>query len=83
MVNRWGGKLTENMGFDVDYLVLGIEPELPAPLKDIIDPVEIERHRELTELFNNYQRLVGQAQALRIPILNQNRFLALVGYHER
>lgn len=84
MVSRWGGKLTDDMSFDVDFLVLGIEPQPPAPLDDsIIDPLKIQEHRELTELYNRYQELAGRALELQIPVLNQNRFLALVGYYER
>jgi hypothetical protein len=30
-----------------------------------------------------YQKLIGEAKTLSIPVLNQNRFLALVGYYQR
>ncbi|WP_428389505.1 hypothetical protein [Mucisphaera sp.] len=84
MVTRWGGTLADELTFEVDYLVLGVAPVRPAPLPPtVIDPVLIEQHAQAIAAANDYERLIAEAQALSIPILNQNRFLALVGYYER
>ncbi len=84
MVRQWGGLIAEQLTYSTDFLVLGQEPKLPDPLpRDVIDPKLIEQHAAQMRQFKKYQELVGEAKALSIPILNQNRFLALVGYYQR
>lgn len=84
MVRHWGGGLAESLTYSTDFLVLGDEPELPSPLsRDVIDPKVIEQHAAQMRRYREYQGLIGEAKALSIPILNQNRFLSLVGYYRR
>lgn len=84
MVTHWGGSLVDDLNYEVDFLVLGVQPVRPAPLPPtVIDPVLIEQHARSIAAADEYQRLLEQAQALSIPVLNQNRFLGLVGYYER
>ena len=84
MIKRWGGQLSEELNYDVDYLVLGKEPPLPEQLPEgTIDPAKIKANAEARREYEQYQELVGQARELNIPILNQNRFLALIGYYQR
>ncbi len=84
MVRRWGGQVTNELTYEDDYLVLGIEPPLPEALpQDVIDPVLIAKNVEAKKNYEQYQTLIGEARSLTIPVLNQNRFLALVGYYDR
>ncbi len=85
MVRQWGGKVYEGdeMPLDTDFLVLGREPELPAAGGDTFDPQvlgDIERKRAAWE---KYQRIGAQASELSVPVLNQNRFMTLMGYFRR
>lgn len=84
MVSRFGATVADELSYEVDYLVLGAEPTLPAPLPpDTLDPELIRTYETQKRKFETYQQLIGEATALKIPILNQNRFLALVGYYQR
>jgi len=84
MINLWGGMLAKELTYQVDFLVLGNEPELPEPLPaGVIDPLTIEAYEAKRQQFEQFQDLIVQAKALSIPIMNQNRFLALVGYYRR
>ncbi len=86
MISQWGGKVTDDLTYDVDYLVLGAEPPLPTPPPDgEVDPVKIRQYVAAQQEFETYQELIGEARSksLNIPVLNQNRFLALVGYYDR
>src|SRR5690606_23185485 len=91
MILQWGGKLSQaseednrELSYDVDYLVLGEEPELPTPLPPgTFDPEIIEAHRAKQRRWERYNQLVKEARELQIPVLNQNRFLLLVGYYQR
>ncbi len=84
MITQWGGQLVNKLSYNTDFLVLGQEPDIPEPLPDnVFDPTVIERHAAKRRKYEAYQTLITQAKALSIPILNQNRFLALVGYYQR
>jgi len=84
MIARWGGQISDELNWDVDFLVLGKEPPLPEPLDpDEIDPTVIRKHAEMTKNYETYNRLAGTARDLSVPVLNQNRFLALIGYYRR
>jgi hypothetical protein len=84
LVARYGGQLMSELTYQTDYLVLGNTPPLPDPLPSgVTDPETIAAHVAATQKYERYQQLVSEARSLKIPILNQNRFLALVGYYER
>lgn len=84
MVNEWGGKIAEQLTYETDFLVLGVEPKAPDPLpREEFNAEVIAAHEAAVRKYTAYQNLVAEAKALRIPILNQNRFLALVGYYQR
>ena len=86
LINRWGGKIVTKLSPDIDFLVLGQEPE-EAPILTEADkqmgPARITEIINARKEYEEYQQLVGEARTLSIPILNQNRFLALIGYYER
>ncbi len=87
MVRQWGGVAVESedhLPLDTDFLVLGDEPAVPQPIDpNETDPIIITRYQQQLEAARAYNRLAGQAEALSIPVLNQNRFLTLVGYFNR
>jgi len=84
MIEDWGGRLNKELGFTTDFLVLGQAPEPPEPLDpSITDPIVIEEHVRREQLYQQYQNLVGRAAELKIPVLNQSRFLVLTGYYQR
>jgi hypothetical protein len=84
MIVKWGGKLADTLGPDIDFLVLGREPGLPhEPPLGTTDPVEITKYVEATRTYETYQNLKNQSLQLSVPILNQNRFLTLIGYYQR
>lgn len=85
LVEQWGGTAAKQMAYDVDFLVLGKRPEQPAPLKEgeVETPEEIARRAAADAAHKSFLELEGLARTYKIPILNQNRFLTLIGYYER
>jgi len=93
MVLEWGAQLVASqipggapaeLSYDVDFLVLGKEPSLPEkPGEDVIDPVVLEAYDGAQKRYDRYHQLVNAANELSIPILNQNRFLTMIGYYRR
>ena len=85
LIQRFGGELADELNFDVDYLVLGIRPELPRELvnSEAADPLKIREFNEATNRYEAYNNLIAEAARFNIPVLNQNRFLDVVGYYRR
>ena len=93
LVTEWGGLLAELqmdedglpiLSPEIDFLILGKQPNFPDELDpDELDPEVIREWQVKVREFETYQSLLGDAKTLRIPILNQNRFLDLVGYYVR
>lgn len=93
LVTEWGGLLAELqededglpvLSPQIDFLVLGNEPLFPDPLPEgTLDPEAIAAWQAKVEAFESYQALLDDAKKLGIPVLNQNRFIDLVGYYER
>jgi predicted nucleic acid-binding Zn-ribbon protein len=84
MISQWGGQLVKKLSYNTDFLVLGRQPDPPEQLPaSVFDPVKIEQVAAQKRKYQQYQDLIEEAKALSIPILNQNRFLSLVGYYQR
>ncbi|MDH3585381.1 MAG: hypothetical protein OER86_14355 [Phycisphaerae bacterium] len=65
---------------DVDYLIIGREPPLPKPVPEFGTQEEIRAAIEAKKKWNRYIQLLNEAKTLTVPVINQNRFLALIGY---
>lgn len=90
MISAWGGQVVSNRGSnseglkpETDFLVLGEEPPLPTEPTNKTDPVTIENYNKAKAKYETYQNLMVEAKKLSIPVLNQNRFLTMVGYYQR
>jgi hypothetical protein len=83
LITQWGGKLTDKIGPDTDFLVIGAEPVLPEFSKDDLTPENQDKLQKAQDALDKYQEIRGEAKDLHIPILNQNRFLYYVGYYDQ
>ena len=78
-IEDWGGVVSDTIGGDTDFLVLGASPILP-PEPKIDDPVEvIDRYLRLKRVAERYDELFLTAVQAGIPVLNQSRFFTLTG----
>lgn len=79
MIEGWGGKTTNELSGDVDFVVLGQRPVLPIePGRDA--PVAIiEQYLAQRQRVERYDNLFRQATATSIPVLNENRLYTLTG----
>lgn len=84
LITQWGGKLSDKVTIDTDFVVLGKEPELPIfSREDLVDPLNAKRLSDAQAEVDAYEGVRQKAIELRIPILNQNRFLYLVGFYNQ
>ena len=78
---EWGGELLEGdeLSGDLDYLVLGEQPPMPAPLPPDADDVAFRSFRQAREARQKYDQLFDKASQAQIPVLNHHRFEVLTG----
>jgi hypothetical protein len=84
LIEKWGGKVSDNISVDTDYLVLGDIPDVPEQQPTLeqleLDPGVGQRYEARLAELNNYKDLQSKAQALWIPIFRYERFLYFIGY---
>jgi hypothetical protein len=84
LITQWGGSVMNTINVDTDFVVLGHEPEIPDYTKDDLnDPVNKAKFDQATADAAAYDDIKEKAKDLRIPILNQNRFLYFCGYYDQ
>ena len=81
----WGGEVIDGQELtgDLDFLVLGAQPPMPAPLPPDAGDLEFKRYMERRAAREEYDRLFDQATKAQIPVLNWNRFEVLTGMNPR
>ena len=84
LIEKWGGKVVDNITIDTDYLVLGDLPQVPEQQPTLeqqeLDPTALQKYEARLADLNNYKQLQAEAQALWIPIFRYERFLYFIGY---
>ena len=81
-IATWGGIVVQNQEFlpgDLDFLVLGMQPQEPRPLPRNASEPMINDYVRKQQAFSNYSSLLEQAQDVKIPVLNANRLDILTG----
>src|SRR5262249_29709683 len=83
LVTQWGGKLTDKVNADTDFVVLGKEPVIPQlTAEEKQNPIMAAKLAQAEADAEAYDKVKREAIELHVPILNQNRFLYFVGYYE-
>lgn len=80
IVKRFGGKITDNLDNDTDFVVMGAEPTPPPKPDESASKQEWQIYEEQLNVQKRYNRVKLLAQSLHKMILNTNSFLALTGY---
>ena len=80
LIKRFGGKVTDELDVQTDYLVLGTEPDPPQKPKEEAPQPVWKTYRDQLKVYNRYQRISELARDINVPVLNTNRFLAFVGF---
>jgi hypothetical protein len=84
LITQWGGKLVDKAGVDTDFVVLGKEPIVPTFTdEELQDPFNQKRLDDAQKALEAYNQVLDTAIQMRVPVLNQNRFLYLIGYYNQ
>ena len=79
LITRWGGRVTNEVNVNTDFIIMGVEPKAEAALPDD-DPLVRQQKLEAQQALDRYLNVVRQGTQLNIPIMNQNRFLNFIRY---
>ena len=80
MIQAWGGVVDDNVSTQTDFLVAGLRPASPSAVVTGAEaPNGVVDAR--TKRQQSYDDILEEAKRSSVPILNQNRFLAMVGYY--
>lgn len=83
LIEKWGGRVANDISIETDFLVLGIQPGIlirPTATELEMDPMATERYEASRQKRAHYAQVKSQAQALLIPVFNYERFLFFIGY---
>ena len=86
LIEKWGGRVSDKVSVDTDFLVLGSAPEIPGKptFEQIeIDPMAMEKYEESLQKLERYKEAQDRTQTLSIPVFNTERFLYFIGYKEQ
>lgn len=82
MVESWGGIVDQHLTTQTDFLVLGSKPsESLLNFNAVRTPQTAALLAQRRAQRNRYRHLQQKAVNLSVPILNANRFLAMIGYY--
>lgn len=79
MVEGWGGTSLPELAGDVDFLLLGEKPILPPRPSDGSPFEVVQQYVKMQQEVAKYDEFYKSAQSTSVPILNQNRFMTLIG----
>jgi hypothetical protein len=83
LIQRFGGQVADQVDVQTDFVVLGTEPKRPAPPSENAAETVWAVYQAQMREFNRYHETLQAAQNMHVPILNINRFLALIGYSSK
>lgn len=79
LIERWGGKVVNEVTGDLDFVVLGAKPVLPPAPAPGAPIAVINEYNRLNREIQRYDELMQSAEASSIPLLNANRLQTLIG----
>lgn len=80
MIRQMGNKVQNTPTMRTDYVVLGKQPNLPAEPPEDAPAIERRVWQEQKNVYDQYKQAIANAKTWEIPVLNQNRFLDIIGY---
>jgi len=83
LIERWGGRVSDAVSIDTDFVVLGEAPRVrrkPTFEEMEIYPTAMEEYEASVQRLADYNQIQQRAHDLSIPIFNTERFLYFIGY---
>lgn len=83
LITRWGGQIVDKLGTEVDFVVMGKEPQVPTySAEELQQPIPAAKAAEAKAALDAYNKVRDEAVGLHLPIMNQTSFLYYTGYFD-
>jgi len=83
LITRWGGQIVDKLGTDVDFVVMGKEPQMPTySAEELQQPIPAAKAAEAKAAIDAYDKVRNEAVGLHLPLMNQTSFLYYTGYFD-
>jgi len=79
LIQQFGGRVEGAVTPQIDYLIVGEEPQVPPVPAAGASPLEQSQYKEAREQYITYHEAIAKAEQFGIPMLSLNRFLGLMG----
>ncbi len=83
LIEKWGGRVADDISIDTDFLILGTMPRVlkkPTFEQIEVDPMAMEKYEASLRKLTSYKEVQTRAEALSVPVFNAERFLYFIGY---
>jgi hypothetical protein len=83
LIERWGGRIQDDVAIDTDFIIVGTDPTIPLrPTQDELDadPTALQRYEAARLKATVYSEQLVKAGRLRVPVFNHKQFMYLIGY---
>ena len=81
LIEKWGGRLDQNISIDTDFLIVGKEPQvIPVDEENDLNLIVEQNNEDALERLRHYNDTLDKAESLWIPVFNYDRFLYFIGY---
>jgi hypothetical protein len=84
LIRNWGGRIVDTVTIETDFVVLGTRPEplaVPTAEEINLDPRAETKYETSVQKGKDYDDVFARSGVLSVPVINQQRFLHLIGYH--
>ena len=84
LISGWGANVADKLDTKTDFVILGNEPVVPNYTQDELarEPEKAYQKEQQEQALEQFNKVRNEANSLNIPILNQTRFLYMIGYYE-
>ncbi|MCJ7544755.1 MAG: hypothetical protein MUP47_09380 [Phycisphaerae bacterium] len=83
LIQQYGGQIADQVDVRTDFVVLGTQPQRPEKPSENAAQTVWAAYEARRREFNRDQETLEAAKNMHVPILNTNRFLALIGYSKK
>lgn len=85
LITAWGGKVTDSVSVETDFLVLGQPPQASKEITGGVmgaagSEIVSEETQKKQEAVKSYEAIRAEGASLGVPTFNRDRFLRFIGY---
>jgi hypothetical protein len=80
LITRWGGTVQQDMDMTTNFLILGVQTEVPPKPAENADAVTRENYEKKLDENKKWAELYDRAARQTIPAMNTNTFLHFIGF---